>query len=83
MTPIQLLLAFILHHHFKPRYLIDILHKFDLCVSYSEVLNFEAWAADHLVLICMTLTLIRFSILLQTVPTTIVVPLMDCIHSMG
>ena len=48
VTPIQLLLAVISHCHFESRYLIDILYKFGLCVSYSEVLNFEACAADQL-----------------------------------
>ena len=48
MTPIQLLLAVILHHHFESRYLIDILHKFGLCVSCTGVLNYEACAAVQL-----------------------------------
>ena len=65
MTPIQLSLAVILHRHFKSRYLIDILHKFGLCISYSEVLNYELALLINLALICMTLILIRLSILLQ------------------
>ena len=48
MTPIQLSRDVILHHHFESRYLIDILHKLGLCVSYSEMLNFEACTADQL-----------------------------------
>ena len=42
------MLVGILHRHFESRYLVDILHKFGLFVSYSEVLNFEACAADQL-----------------------------------
>ena len=48
MTPMQLSLAAILHRHFESRYLINILHKSGLCVSYSEVLKFKACAADQL-----------------------------------
>ena len=48
ITPIQLSLAVILHRHFESRYLIDVLHKFGLCASYSEVLRFEGCAADQL-----------------------------------
>ena len=48
MIPIQLLLAVILHRHFESRYLIGILHKFGLCVSYTGALNYEACAADQL-----------------------------------
>ena len=48
MTPIQLSLAAILHRHSESRYLINILHKFGLCVSCSEVLKFKACAADQL-----------------------------------
>ena len=48
MTPIQLSFAAILHRHFKSRYLIDILHNFGLCVSYTEVLNYEVCAEDQL-----------------------------------
>ena len=48
MAPIQLSLTVILHLRFESRYLIDILHKFGLCVSYSKDLNFEVCAADQL-----------------------------------
>ena len=48
ITPIPLSLAVILHRHFESRYLIDVLHKFGLCASYSEVIKFEACAADQL-----------------------------------
>ena len=33
---------------FKSKYLTDILHKFGLCASYSEKLNFEACTANQL-----------------------------------
>ena len=46
IKPLQLSLAVILRCYFESRYLINILHKFGLCVSYSEVLNFKACAAD-------------------------------------
>ena len=47
ITPVQLSLTVILHRHFESRYLIDILHKFGLCASYSEVLRFESCAAQQ------------------------------------
>ena len=44
----ELSLAVILHRYFESRERIDILHKFGLYISYSEVLNFEACTADQL-----------------------------------
>ena len=48
MTLIKLSLAVIPHRHSNSRYLINILHKFGICVSYTEVLNYEACTADQL-----------------------------------
>ena len=48
ITLIPLALAVILHRHFESRYLIDILHAFGFCASYSEVIEFEACATDQM-----------------------------------
>jgi len=47
ITPIQLSIGVILHRHFESKYLIDLLNKFGLCASYSEVLKFESCAANQ------------------------------------
>ena len=42
ITLILIALAVVLHRHFELRYLIDILHAFGFCASYSEVIKFES-----------------------------------------
>ena len=46
IAPLQLGLAVQLHHHFRSRFLIDLLSTMGYCVSYSEVQRFEENAAS-------------------------------------
>ena len=45
IAPLQLGLAIQMHHHFRSRFLIDILSAIGYCSSYSEVLRFAENAA--------------------------------------
>ena len=45
IAPLQLGLAVQMHHHFRSRFLIDVLSAMGYCSSYSEVLRFAVNAA--------------------------------------
>ena len=45
LCPLQIGLSIQLHHNFRSRYLIDILHQLGYCSSYAEVTRFERNAA--------------------------------------
>lgn len=40
-APLQISLVISLHHHYKSRYMIDMLHALGLCCSFKETLMFE------------------------------------------
>ena len=46
LAPIPLGLGVQMHHQYGSRFLVDSLHSHGICVSYSEVLNFESSAAS-------------------------------------
>ena len=47
IVPLQLGLGIQMHQHFGSRFLIDSLNKHWFCVSYSEVVKYERYAAVH------------------------------------
>ena len=47
IVPLQLGLGIQMHQHFGSRFLIDSLNKHWFCVSYSEVVKYEHYAAVH------------------------------------
>lgn len=50
LTPLQVGLAVQMHHHFRSKFLIDVLSAMGFCSSYSEVQRFEENAASSVAL---------------------------------
>ena len=48
IAPLQICLAIQMHHHFRSKFLIDILSAMGYCSSYSEVQSFEENAASSI-----------------------------------
>jgi len=44
-APLQFSLTVLLHHHYRSKYLIDVLHASGFCLSYKEALKFERCAS--------------------------------------
>ena len=47
-TPLQLAVGVQVHRQYGSRNLVDVLHRFGFCCSYSDVLNYSRSAAFHL-----------------------------------
>ena len=45
ICPLQIGVAIQMHHNFRSRYIIDVLHHLGFCSSYTEVMKFERNAA--------------------------------------
>lgn len=46
IAPLQFGLGVQMHHNFKSKFLVDVLHRLGFCCSYTEVLKFKLCAAS-------------------------------------